>query len=86
MENIIAESEPNVVGGFEYGIENLGRYGIDRRQVSYAPSGSNIYSVGAGNRQIKFHLPASDTNSYLDLSSIRILANLKNNEAGTTRY
>ena len=86
MENIIAESESNVVGGFEYGIENLGRYVIDRRQVSYAPSGSNIYSVGAGNRQIKFHLTASDTNSYLDLSSIRIFANLKNNEAGTTRY
>ena len=40
MENIIAEAESNVTGGFEYGIENLGKYVVDRRQVSYAPSGS----------------------------------------------
>ena len=59
---------------------------LDRREITYAPSGGNNYSVGTGNRIIRFHLTASDTNSYLDSSSIRFFASLNNKSTQPDRY
>ena len=58
----------------------VSQYITDRRFVNYFPSGSNIYSAsGGGNKNIRFYI-SGDSNQYLDLSSIRLFANIKNTD------
>ena len=56
-------------------------YIVDRRSVSFWPSGSNIYKPSSGNRVIKFSLNGED-NTWLDPQSVRIFFTL-NNKDGT---
>ena len=56
-------------------------YIVDRRSVSFWPSGSNIYKPSSGNRVMKLSLNGED-NSWLDPQSVRIFSTL-NNKDGT---
>ena len=56
-------------------------YIIDRRCVSFWPSGSNIYKPSSGNRVIQFTLNGED-NAWLDPQSVRVFFTL-NNKDGT---
>ena len=59
----------------------VSQYITDRRFVNYFPSGSNIYSAsGGGNKNIIRFYISGDSNQYLDLSSIRLFANIKNTD------
>ena len=71
-----------MVNSLHFGLPETAQYITDRRHVNYFPSGSNVYNPNAGNKNIRFYLSGED-NTYLDLSSVRLFANLQNND--TTR-
>ena len=79
MDNIIAESETTMINSLNFGLPETAQYITDRRHVNYFPSGSNVYNPNAGNKNIRFHISGED-NTYIDLSSIRLFANLQNTD------
>ena len=84
MDNIVAESNDTMINSLNFGLPETSQYITDRRFVNYFPSGSNVYSPNAGNKNIRFYL-SGDDNTYLDLSSIRVFATLQNNEPAGAR-
>ena len=85
MDNLIAESNDAMSPALDFGLPNTAQYVIDRKHVNYVPSGSNIYTSATGNKNIRFYLTGED-NTYLDLSSIRLFANLQNDDATATHF
>ena len=80
MDNIVSEANDAMINQLNFGLPETSQYITDRRFVNYFPSGSNIYSSsGGGNKNIRFYI-SGDSNQYLDLSSIRLFANLKNTD------
>ena len=61
----------------DFGLPKTAQYVADRRHVNYFPSGSNIYTSATGNKNIRFYITGED-GTHLDLSSIRMFANLQN--------
>ena len=81
MDTIVSEANDAMINQLNFGLPETSQYITDRRFVNYFPSGSNIYSSsGGGNKNIRFYISAGDTNQYLDLSSIRLFANVKNTD------
>ena len=85
MDNIIAESETTMINSLNFGLPETAQYITDRRHVNYFPSGSNVYNPKAGNKQIRFHISGED-NTYIDLSSIRLFANLQNTDGTRSHF
>ena len=80
MDNIVSEANDAMINQLNFGLPETSQYITDRRFVNYFPSGSNIYSSsGGGNKNIRFYI-SGDSNQYLDLSSIRLFANVKNTD------
>ena len=80
MDNIVSEAQDTMINQLNFGLPETSQYITDRRFVNYFPSGSNIYSAsGGGNKHIRFYI-SGDSNQYLDLSSIRLFANIKNTD------
>ena len=84
MENIIAESETTMINSFNFGLPETAQYITDRRHINYFSAGRNIYiyiylyiNARAGAKNIRMYITGED-NTYIDLSSIRLFANLKN--------
>ena len=81
MDNIVSEAQDTMINQLNFGLPETSQYITDRRFVNYFPSGSNIYSAsGGGNKNIRFYI-SGDSNQYLDLSSIRLFANIKNTDS-----
>ena len=85
MDNIIAESETTMINSLNFGLPETAQYITDRRHVNYFPSGSNVYNPNAGNKNIRFHKTGED-NRYIDLSSIRLFANLQNTDGTRSHF
>ena len=85
MDNIIAESETTMINSLNFGLPETAQYITDRRHVNYFPSGSNVYNPNAGNKHIRFHISGED-NTYIDLSSIRLFANLQNTDGTRSHF
>ena len=85
MDNIIAESETTMINSLNFGLPETAQYITDRRHVNYFPSGSNVYNPNAGNKNIRFHITGED-NTYIDLSSIRLFANLQNTDGTRSHF
>ena len=85
MDNIVAESSDVMVNSLHFGLPETAQYITDRRHVNYFPSGSNVYNPNAGNKNIRFYLSGED-NTYLDLSSVRLFANLQNNDPTRSHF
>ena len=85
MDNIIAESETTMINSLNFGLPETAQYITDRRHVNYFPSGSNVYNPNAGNKNIIFHISGED-NTYIDLSSIRLFANLQNTDGTRSHF
>ena len=85
MDNIIAESETTMINSLNFGLPETAQYITDRRHVNYFPSGSNVYNPNAGNKNIRFHISGED-NTYIDLSSIRLFANLQNTDGTRSHF
>ena len=80
MDTNISEANDTMINQLNFGLPETSQYITDRRFVNYFPSGSNIYSAsGGGNKNIRFYI-SGDSNQYLDLSSIRLFANIKNTD------
>ena len=79
MDNIVAEASDQMSPALDFGLPKTAQYVVDRRHVNYFPSGSNIYKSGSGNLNIRFYITGED-GTYLDLSSIRMFANLENED------
>ena len=85
MDNIVAESSDVMVNSLHFGLPETAQYITDRRHVNYFPSGSNVYNPNAGNKNIRFYLSGED-NTYLDLSSVRLFANLQNTDPTRSHF
>ena len=87
MDNITAESSSSdvVINQLNFGLPETAQYITDRRQVNYFPSGSNVYAPNAGNKNIRFYI-SGDANQYLDLSSVRLFANLQNTDGTRAKF
>ena len=85
MDNIIAESETTMINSLNFGLPETAQYITDRRHVNYFPSGSNVYNPNAGSKNIRFHISGED-NTYIDLSSIRLFANLQNTDGTRSHF
>ena len=81
MDTIVSEANDAMINQLNFGLPETSQYITDRHFVNYFPSGSNIYSSsGGGNKNVRFYI-SGDSNQYLDLSSIRLFANIKNTDA-----
>ena len=80
MDNIVAEANDVMSPALDFGLPKTAQYVQDRRHVNYFPSGSNIYTSATGSKNIRFYITGDD-GTYLDLSSIRMFANLQNDDA-----
>ena len=85
MDNIIAESETIMINSLNFRLPETAQYITDRRHDNYFPSGSNVYNPNAGNKNIRFHISGED-NIYIDLSSIRLFANLQNTDGTRSHF
>ena len=85
MDNIVAESSDVMVNSLHFGLPETAQYITDRRHVNYFPSGSNVYNPNAGNKNIRFYLSGED-NTDLDLSSVRLFANLQNTDGTRSHF
>ena len=85
MENITSEAPDSMINNLNFSLPETAQYVVSRRFINYFPSGSNIYATNAGNRSIRFYI-SGDSNQYLDLSSIRMFANLQNNDPTRAKF
>ena len=85
MDNIVAESNDQMINQLNFGLPETSQYITQRRFVNFFPSGSNIYSNVGGNNNIKFNI-STDDNNYIDLSSIRVFATLQNTDGDRTHF
>ena len=76
MDNLVAEASDVMSPALDFGLPKTAQYVRDRRHVNFFPSGSNIYTSATGNKNIRFYVSCED-GTYLDLSSIRMFANLQ---------
>ena len=81
MDNVVSEAQDTMINQLNFGLPETSQYITDRRFVNYFPSTSSTYSSSQGNQNMRFYI-SGDSNTYLDLSSIRLFATLQNNEDG----
>ena len=85
MDNIVAEASDQMSPALDFGLPKTVQYVIDRRHVNYFPSGSNISKSESGNLNIRLYITGED-GTFLDLSSIRLFANLRNEETTESHF
>ena len=68
--------EDILIDNLSFKLNKGSSYIIDRRSVSFWPSGSNIYKSNSGNRVLTFSLNGED-NTWLDPQSVRIFFTLQ---------
>ena len=73
--------EDILIDNLSFKLNKGSSYIIDRRSVSFWPTGSNIYKSNSGNRVLKFSLNGED-NTWLDPQSVRIFFTLQNEDTG----
>ena len=79
MDNMIAESETTMINSLNFGLPETAQYITDRRHVNYFPSGSC-------RKQKYWILQKGEDNTYIDLSSIRLFANLQNSDGTRSHF
>ena len=85
MDNIVAESNDEMINALNFGLPSTSQYITSRRFVNFFPSGSNVYAPNQGNKNIRFNLSADD-NNYIDLSSIRVFGTLQNTDGDQKKF
>ena len=85
MDNIVAESNDQMINQLNFGLPETSQYITSRRFANFYPAGSNIYSNQGGNNNIRFNI-STDDNNFVDLSSIRIFATLENNDPEPKKF
>ena len=75
MDNLVAEAGDVMSPALDFGLPKTAQYVVHRRHVNYFVSGGDRYTSVTGNKTIRFYITGED-GTYLDLSSIRMFANL----------
>ena len=75
MESHANSVDDVLVDGLSYKLRNSAKYVVDRRSVTFHPSGSNIYKTTSGTKVLKIHLTGD---SWLVPDSVRVMFTLKN--------
>ena len=78
MEHHVNAIEDALIEPLKYKLEPGASYIQSRRQVSWYPSGSAIYSPVSGTRLIR--IAVNSTGEWLDPQSVRLAFTLKNND------
>ena len=84
VEAIANSIEDKLIDSLQFKLKEGASYIQDRRSVSYFPQGSNIYQPQNGTKCIKLLL--TDSNSWLDPSTFRVMFDLRNNDETSTNY
>ena len=74
-----------MINSLNVGLPETAQHITDRLHINYFPSGSNVYNPNAGNKNIRFHISGED-NTYIDLSSFRLFANLQNTDGTRSHF
>lgn len=80
METVIQSTEDQLIPALTFSLPKSAKYLIDRKSVTFWPTGSNIYKTTSGTKVIKFQLNSQD---WIDPSSVRIMFDLVNNDPTT---
>ena len=78
MEHHVNAIENALIEPIKYKLEPGASYIQSRRQVSWYPSGSAIYSPVSGTRLIR--IAVNSTGEWLDPQSVRLVCTLNNND------
>ena len=82
MESTVNAIEDVMIDGLTYSLPPGTSYAVNRRSVSFHPTGSNKYSPNAGVKLIKMVLASDD---YLDPSTVKLGFELVNDDATVGR-
>ena len=81
LDSIVAGIEDDIIPGLQYSLASKrgAKYVKQRNSSTFYPATSNTYSVATGQRTVRV-VRADSGSSLLDLSAVRILLNIKNND------
>ena len=81
LDSIVAGIEDDIIPGLQYSLASKrgAKYVKQRNSSTFYPATSNTYSVATGQRVVRVVL-ADSGSSMLDLSTVRIVMNIKNND------
>jgi hypothetical protein len=82
MEAVANSVDDVLIDSLSFKLSNSASYITNRRSVTYYPTGSNIYKTSSGTKVIKFVLTSDD---WLDVSTVRLMFNLVNNDSTATK-
>ena len=82
VEAMANSVEDYLIDGLSFKLSKGASYVTSRTQSTFWPSGSNIYSTSGGTKVVKIVL---NGDQWLDPSTVRIMYDLKNNDARENR-
>ena len=82
MEAVANNVDDALIDSLSFKLSNSASYITDRKSVTFWPSGSNIYKTQSGTKVIRFVLT---NGSWLDVSTVRLMFNLVNNDSTATK-
>ena len=85
LDGIVAGVADDIVPGLQYSLASKrgAQYVKQRNSSTFYPATSNTYSVTTGQRTVRVVL-ADSGSSMLDLSTVRIMLNIKNNDGANS--
>jgi hypothetical protein len=78
VETVASGAEDKLLDSLSFKTPHSASYVVERKSVSFHPSGSNVYSSAGGTKLIKIVITGDN---WLDPSTFRIMFDLRNNEA-----
>ena len=78
MENFASSAEDMLIDGLSFKLSPGSSYITDRKNVSFFPSGSNVYTTAGGTKVLRILLNGDD---WLDPSTLRVFFDVRNNDA-----
>ena len=76
VDAMAASAEDYLIDSVSFKLPSTASYVIDRRSVSFWPSGANEYASGTGSKVIRMNLTGD---GWLDPSTVRVIYTLQNN-------
>ena len=82
VDAMAASAEDYLIDSVSFKLPSTASYVIDRRSVSFWPSGANEYASGTGSKVIRMNLTGD---GWLDPSTVRVVYTLMNNESDAAK-
>ena len=78
MEAHANSTDDSLIGSLSFKLRNSAKYVVDRRSVTFHPSGSNVYQTSSGSKVIKIVLTGDQ---WLVPETVRVMFTLHNMSA-----